>query len=111
VGVPIYIARELGIKTWDTVSYSQRPNVPEFMRLLRDSGSTLVPFKEVAHGDMLRMMSSRQPVHIGIYEMTPSGQAYVIHAFQPFKKVVRSPLTPQEWQKIQSVWRFPDVGS
>ncbi len=108
VGVPIYIAKELGIKEWDALSYSNRPNTPEFVKLLRESGATPVPFLEVAHGDMLRMLSFRFPVHVGIYEIMPNGAEYVIHAYEPFKKVVRSRLTPKEWEKVHSVWRFPE---
>ena len=109
VGVPIYIAKELGIKEWNALGYAARPDTKEFTKLLRESGSTPVPFKEVAHGDMLRMLSlGRFPVHIGIYEMTPTGQAYVIHSYLPFRKVVRTPLTPQAWTQVQSVWRFPE---
>jgi len=109
VGVPIYIAKDVGIKEWDTIDYGPRPNMNEFERLIRATGSKPVRYLDVAHGDMLRMMSAgRFPVHIGIYEKMPNGQEYVIHAFAPFKKVVRSPLTPVEWKKVHSVWRFPE---
>lgn len=109
VGVPIYIAKTTGIKEWDSIAYPARPNMVMFEKLIRESGATGVPFKEAAHGDMLRILShSRFPVHVGIYEVLPSGAGYVIHAYQPFKKVVRSPLTPKEWEKVHSVWRFPE---
>ena len=108
VGVPIYIARTTGIKEWNSIVYPARPNMEMFERLIRESGATPVLFKDVAHGDMLRMLSHRFPVHIGIYEKMPNEAEYVIHAYQPFKKVVRSRLTPKEWEKVHSVWRFPD---
>ncbi len=109
VGVPIYIAKTLTIKDWASPAYLPRPNMEFFEKLIRESGSTPVPFKEVAHGDMLRLLSfGRYPVHVGIYEKLPNGAEYVIHAYQPFKKVVRSRLTPKEWEKVHSVWRFPE---
>lgn len=108
VGVPIYIAKAVGFKEWNAPPYGPRPNMAMFEKLIRESGSTPVPFKEVAHGDMLRMLSYRYPVHIGIYEIMPNGAEYVIHAFQPYKKVARSRLTPKEWDKVHSIWRFPE---
>ena len=108
VGVPIYISRTLGIKVWESPAYTPRPDMVFFNKLIRESEATPVPFLDVAHGDMLRMLSFRFPVHIGIYEVLPNGAEYVIHAFQPFKKVVRSRLTTKEWEKVHSVWRFPE---
>ena len=60
VGVPIYIAKTLGIKDWDSLAYSPHPNMLLFMKLLRESGATPVSFKEAAHGDMLRMLVRRR---------------------------------------------------
>ena len=108
VGVPIYIAKTLGIREWNSIAYPTRPNMEMFERLIRESGATKVPFKEMAHGDMLRMLSYRYPVHIGIYEVMPDGKKWVIHAYQPFKKVVRSPLNDTLLAKVHSVWRFPE---
>jgi hypothetical protein len=108
VGVPIYIARTLGIKEWNSIAYPARPNMEMFEKLIRESGATLVPFKEMAHGDMLRMLSYRYPVHVGIYEVLPNGREYVTHAFQPFKNVVRSPFNDTMLARVHSVWRFPE---
>lgn len=108
VGVPIYIANTLSIKSWNTIAYPARPNMVLFEKLIRESGAKKVPFKDKAHGDMLRMLSYRYPVHIGIYEVDPKGHEYVIHAYQPFKKVLRTRLTKEEWRKVQEVWRFPE---
>lgn len=108
IGVPLYIGKTVGFLDWNPPPYDPRPNMELFERMIRESGSTPVLFKAVAHGDMLRMMSHRYPVHIGIYEIMPNGAEYVIHAYQPFKKVVRSRLTPREWDKVHSVWRFPE---
>ncbi|MHC4072997.1 MAG: NlpC/P60 family protein [Planctomycetota bacterium] len=108
VGVPIYIAKDLGIKEWNSVAYPPRPNMALFEKLIRDTGSREVLYGERAHGDMLRVMSFRFPVHIGIYVVSPGGQEFMIHAFQPFKKVIKTPLNAQEWKKVHSVWRFPE---
>lgn len=107
VGVPIYIAKELGIKEWNSVAYPPRPNMALFEKLIRQTGATLVPFKEVAHGDMLRVMSYRFPVHMGIYAKDAKGNEYIIHAYQPVGKVIVTPLSAKEWEKVHSVWRFP----
>lgn len=108
VGVPIYIAKVLDIKAWNTIAYPARPNMALFEKLIRESGAKRVPFKDKAHGDMLRMLSYRYPVHIGIYEVDERDHEFVIHAFQPVGKVLRTPLNENEWKKVQEVWRFPE---
>lgn len=108
VGLPIYIARVLGIKAWNSVAYPPRPNMALFEKLIRETGSRKVPLKERAHGDMLRMLSYRYPVHIGIYFVEPNGKEYVIHAHQPSGAVLKTPLNEKEWRKVHSVWRFPE---
>lgn len=108
VGVPIYIGAALGIKEWDTTSYSSRPNIKEFLRLIRDTGSTEVPLAQMANGDMLQMNYHGWPVHVGIYEKDEKGNEYIIHAFARHRCVTRDPLTVEQKAKIKSVWRFPE---
>ncbi len=63
----------------------------------------------MASGDILRMAEPSWPVHSGILEIDNKGEAWVIHAWLPAKKVCRNSMTPDRRSKIRSVWRYPEV--
>lgn len=108
VGVPIYIAAMLGIPFADVKAYSRRPVIPQFNKWVRDTGSTVIGFKDRAHGDMLRMNYDGWPVHVGILEIDRMGRGWIIHAYAQHRKVSRDPLTQTQLKNISGVLRFPE---
>lgn len=107
-GLVICTAKLVGISSFDTSSYSRRPNADEFTKQMIKAGCTQLPVSELAHGDILRIRTSGWPVHLGIYEIDERGDQWYIHAYLPYRKVARDPLTPEVWREVSSVWRFPE---
>ncbi len=107
-GLIIVVARLNGITSFDTASYSRRPNATEFTQGLIDAGCKQLPYGEQVHGDILRFNTGGQPVHMGIYEVDEAGREWCIHAFLPHKKVTRDLLVKPRTDLINSVWRFPE---
>lgn len=107
-GLVIQVAQIVGISSFDTTAYSNRPNANEFTREMLRAGCKQLPTSELQPGDILRISTLGWPVHIAIYEIDPRGQAWYIHAYLPHKKVTRDPVTPDVWQRVSSVWRFPE---
>lgn len=105
-GLLICLMNDCDVSDFDSGAYSRRPNVIEFDRVMRESGCVRLPITELAHGDIIRMAIQRWPVHCALYENDGRGE-FIIHAWLPFRKVVREPLTPARYATISSVWRFP----
>jgi hypothetical protein len=108
VGLLICIAHTIGLSTFDTIQYSNRPNVNEFTREIIRSGCVQIPISSVGNGDILRLTSHGWPVHLAIFEIDDNGNMWYIHAYLPHKKVTRDPMTPEVWARVSSVWRFPE---
>jgi len=107
VGVLIDVAHELELTPFDTASYSRRPNVEEFTRFMRASGCTRIPVSDLCHGDILRLAYDKWPVHTGIFERD-GDQHFIVHAFLPYRRVVREEISPDIWARLNAVWRFPE---
>lgn len=108
VGLPICIARTLGLSDWDTTDYGPRPNLQEFNRLIRETGATRIPMADLSNGDMVQISYNRAPpVHVGIIEVDASGQKWCIHAFRIHRKVTRDPVTPEMRKTFVAAWRLP----
>ena len=109
VGVPIYIAKKLGISDWDTKDYGPRPALHEFNRLIRETGATRIPMNELSHGDMVQVSwEGTPPVHVGIVEVDERGQMWMIHAFLLHRKVSRDVVTPRMQAGFVAAWRLPE---
>lgn len=107
-GLVIVTAHMLDLTDKDTTAYSDRPNVPEFTAFMLATGCRQRPYKDLEHGDIIRLNSAGWPVHLGIYEIDDRGKAWYIHAYAPHRMVTRDPITPEVVAKISSVWRFPE---
>ncbi len=107
-GLLVVVAHATGISEFDTTEYSNRPNVAAFTKAMVDSECTQLRYGQHEHGDILRLNTEGQPVHIAIYEIDSQGREWYIHAYLPLKKVVRTELTKVVKDTISSVWRFPE---
>jgi len=111
-GMIIYIGQQLQLfpAGFNVTNYSKRPNVSEFSKGMRTSGSIPTNLNERSHGDIIRMALQGWPVHLSILEVDPFGTEYLIHALAERKQVVREPLNEIRFNEISSVWRYPING-
>jgi hypothetical protein len=107
-GLVICVAHDVGISTFDTSSYSRRPNPTEFTREMIKGGCTEIRFDKRQNGDILRIAEDRWPVHSGILEIDDQGEEWLIHAWLPARKVVKEKLTEKRKNQISTVWRYPE---
>lgn len=106
-GLCIRVAQELGVSTFETRNYSKRANPREFRRAMFEWGCTTV--LEPGNGDLLRMASDTQTVHIGFYERDTRGVEWIIHSLAPARKVVREEITREMWRDvIREIMRLPE---
>ena len=109
VGVPIYIAHELGLSTWDTTDYGPRPVLHKFNKLIVKTGATRIPMKDLTHGDMVQISwEGAAPVHVGIIEIDERGQTWVIHAFMLHRQVTREQVDAKMQRSFVAAWRLPE---
>jgi cell wall-associated NlpC family hydrolase len=92
----------------ETRNYPRRPDVKKFTEEMLKAG-----LKQRSgpreHGDILRINTEGWPVHLGIYEVDARGQEWIIHAYQPHKKVTRDALSLiTAHSPLSSIWRYPD---
>jgi hypothetical protein len=106
-GVLVCIARDLELQNFESIIYATNPEAHSFKKEIIRFGATPVPVTDAADGDIVRLLVSHVPVHCGILEKDSMGQWWMIHAWQPVKKVERSPMTPAKWNMVADVWRFP----
>lgn len=109
VGVPIYIAQELGLSSWDTMDYGPRPDLHRFNQLIIETGAKRIPLRGLSHGDMVQVSwEGSAPVHVGIMEIDERGYPWIIHAFMPHRKVTRDPVDAKMQQSFVAAWRLPE---
>lgn len=109
VGVPIYIAKKLGLSDWDTVNYGPRPALRVFNELIIKTGLIRISMTELSRGDVVQISwEGTPPVHVGIIEVDARGQMWLIHAFMIHRKVSRDPVTPEIHKSFVAAWRFPE---
>lgn len=90
-------------------NYPRRPDTNTFTKEMIKVGLKQRPFGKHEHGDILRLNTSGWPVHLGIYEVDDRGMEWVIHAYQPHKRVTRDALSIiTKHCPISSVWRYSD---
>ncbi len=107
IGLVRCVGRDLGLTDYDTTTYSSRPNVPEFDRIMIELGHVLKPYGGLSHGDIVRLAAPKWPVHSAIVEGDGQGDLWFIHAYLPYRKVVRERLTSIVDMKVSSVWSYP----
>lgn len=90
IGLIIKVAHELGLSTYDTKAYAR---APDFKFLMREFKRELkkVSLGDAGHGDVLIMQQFKYPIHCGILEIDGAGRRWLIHAYEPYGKVVREP--------------------
>lgn len=91
IGLVICVAHELNLSDFDTKQYARRPNLKEFITGFK-THMDRVDLKNAGHGHVLLTREIRFPAHCGILEVDPTGQKWLIHAYQAFGKVVRESL-------------------
>lgn len=112
-GVLIAVAHRLELSDYDSLNYSRRPNAIELKRELdRIAKLEMLPNKwEWQTGDIGLFSTDSHPVHLGFLERDEMGREYVIHAWAPARKVVRSEVTRDDLQnnpklKLRRVYRY-----
>jgi hypothetical protein len=94
IGVPIMVARELGLSDYDTLDYTKRPDPADFLRGAR-SQLDVRGRDEIGHGMLAVLREPRHPCHAGIVERDGTGRLWLIHSYAPARMVVREALTEE----------------
>lgn len=112
-GVLVTVAHRLGLSDYDSLDYSRRPNAVELKRELdRIAQLEMIPNKwDWQSGDIGLFSTDSHPVHLGFLERDEMGREFVIHAWAPARKVVRSEVTRDDLQnnpklKLRRVYRY-----
>lgn len=111
-GVPVFVARRLGLPIEDITNYGRLP-VPIEMRRVLDQHLTRVPTGRMQAGDVVWIRFEREPQHFAIVGDYPHGGFSLIHAYNGagLGRVVEHRLDASWLARIVGVWRFPGVGS
>lgn len=109
-GVPVHVARRLGMSFEDITNYGRLP-VPAEMRRVLDANLVRVPRAEMQIGDVAWIRFQAEPQHFGIVGDYVHGGFSLIHAYNGsgLRKVVEHRLDEQWAARIVAVWRFPGV--
>jgi len=113
IGLVIGIIDELGIQDGDGNSLVAADEVnysmyPERGRLVKSIQKHLrrVPTHRMRVGDVLLFKTFRDPQHVGLLSVYPSGGTGLIHCNSSAGKVVEQPLT-ETWERMLThVYRF-----
>jgi hypothetical protein len=109
-GVPVHVAKRLGMSFDDITNYGRLP-VPAEMRRVLDANLTRVPKEQMQIGDVAWLTFRVEPQHFGILGNYHLGGFSLIHAYNGsgLSKVVEHRLDEQWAARIVAVWRFPGV--
>lgn len=105
VGLPLVVAKALGITNFDTRSYGMDPSPRALLNGLAAAGFTFV--REGETGDLPVLKVQGSPRHVAILERTPAGVIYLLHAWHPAQKVIREPYIPERYGRLSLAYRFP----
>ena len=107
VGLLIKAAHQIGVATdFDDRDYGRRPVPSEFLRRLRGR-LVQIQKREMGHGDIGVFREPRHPCHVGIVDVDEQGRRWIIHAYAPYRKVVRDPLTGERLDRLLMAFRLP----
>jgi cell wall-associated NlpC family hydrolase len=106
-GVPVHVAKELGIELAHYTRYGRLP-VPAEMRAALDAHLLRVPTHSMQIGDVAWLRFQREPQHLAIVGDYHLGGFSLIHAYNGagLKKVVEHRLDPTWMARIVAVWRY-----
>jgi hypothetical protein len=109
-GVPVYVAKKLGIPLVDYTQYGRLP-VPAEMRSALDAHLKRVLRSELHVGDVVWMRFDGEPQHLGIIGNYVHGGFSLIHAYNGsgLRKVVEHRLDDAWFGRIVAAWRYPGV--
>jgi len=109
-GVPIFVARRLGMDFQDLANYGRLPQ-PAEMRNVLEANLVRVPKDQMKIGDVAWLKFRVEPQHFGILGNYRLGGFSLIHAYNGsgLSKVVEHRLDEQWAARVVSVWRFPGV--
>ncbi|MBT2326133.1 hypothetical protein J7E62_27775 [Variovorax paradoxus] len=109
-GVPVHVAKRLGMSFEDVVGYGRLP-VPEEMKRALDNSLVRVPKPQMQPGDVAWLRFQAEPQHFGILGDYPYGGLSLIHAYNGVghDKVGEHRLDATWLARVVGVWRFPQV--
>lgn len=112
-GLLVMVAHNLGLSDYDSLDYSRRPNAIELKRELnRIANLEMIPNKwDWQSGDVGLFSTDSHPVHLGLMERDEQGREFVIHAWAPARRVVRSEVSREDLEgndkmKLRRVYRY-----
>jgi cell wall-associated NlpC family hydrolase len=109
-GVPVHVARTLGVPLTDYTRYGRLP-VPAEMRAALDAHLTRVPTAQMQPGDVAWIRFEREPQHLAIVGDYVHGGLSLIHAYNAsgLNRVVEHRLDDVWRSRIVAAWRYPGV--
>lgn len=109
-GVPVYVAKRLGISLTDYTRYGRLP-VPNEMRAALDHHLLRVSKTEMRAGDVAWIRFQQEPQHLAIVGDYPLGGMSLIHAYNGagLNRVVEHRMNETWYARICGVWRYPGV--
>ncbi|MBI3150090.1 MAG: peptidase P60 [Betaproteobacteria bacterium] len=109
-GVPVHVARRLGMSFDDITNYGRLP-VPVEMRRALDANLVRVAKADMQIGDVAWIRFQAEPQHFAVVGDYPHGGFSLIHAYNGagLRKVVEHRLDAAWLARIVAVWRFPGV--
>lgn len=111
LGLPVMVARELGLSTYDIANYPREPNVETFLPHFIAAGCARINPRDARDGDIVTFRQRARPCHVGIFT-EKHGVRHVIHASRSHGKVVEEPLPDPRGSPgapIVAVFRMPGV--
>jgi hypothetical protein len=109
-GVPIFVAKRLGMKFDDIANYGRLPQPAEMRRALQ-AHLIRVHKSDMQPGDVAWIRFEKEPQHFAVVGDYQFGGLSLIHAYNGsgVKKVVEHRLDEQWLARIVSAWRYPGV--
>lgn len=109
-GVPVHVARRLGMSFDDITNYGRLPQ-PDEMRKVLDANLIRVQKADMQFGDVAWIRFQREPQHFAILGNYRYGGFSLIHASNGsgLSKVVEHRMDEKWANRIVAVWRFPGV--
>jgi cell wall-associated NlpC family hydrolase len=109
-GVPVHVAKSLGVPLVDYTRYGRLP-VPAEMRAALDAHLERVPTEQMQPGDVVWIRFEKQPQHLAIVGDYVHGGLSLIHAYNSagVNRVVEHRMDDVWRSRIVACWRYPGV--